>query len=173
MKGDFTFPSPYWDPISAAAKDLISHLLERNPANRFTASQALQHKWVKQSETQPPLPAENKEKLKSFQARIRWKRSFNVVKAVGRLTSALKAFTFHHDTSHEIDTHHSDTSRSNNTPTPTQTIPNPNAGSHDNADNNNNFKTVDPKILANKQRVSKLLTNRAEYAAVHTIDNKD
>jgi len=32
--------------ISAEAKDLIRHLIEKNPENRFTAEQALKHPWV-------------------------------------------------------------------------------------------------------------------------------
>jgi len=32
--------------ISPEAKDLIRHLMEKNPENRYTAAQALQHPWV-------------------------------------------------------------------------------------------------------------------------------
>jgi serine/threonine protein kinase len=47
MAGKFEFHSPYWDNVSEEAKDLISHLLVVNPKKRFTAKQALEHKWFK------------------------------------------------------------------------------------------------------------------------------
>lgn len=45
-RGTFRFASPYWDTISAGAKDLISKLLVVDPAERFTADQVLAHPWV-------------------------------------------------------------------------------------------------------------------------------
>jgi len=32
--------------LSPSAKDLLSHMLQRNPAVRFTASQVLSHPWL-------------------------------------------------------------------------------------------------------------------------------
>ncbi|XP_069071071.1 serine/threonine-protein kinase DCLK3 [Pleurodeles waltl] len=46
QNGHYEFTSPYWDKISDAAKDLISKLLVVDPKTRFTASQALQHRWI-------------------------------------------------------------------------------------------------------------------------------
>lgn len=45
MAGQYEFHSPYWDNISAQAKDLIKKLLVVNPQQRLTASQALEHEW--------------------------------------------------------------------------------------------------------------------------------
>lgn len=45
--GDYEFLSPYWDPISEDAKDLISHLLVVEPYKRYSAEKALSHKWVR------------------------------------------------------------------------------------------------------------------------------
>jgi len=36
-----------WEQISEGAKDLIKHLIVLNPKDRFTASQALNHTWIK------------------------------------------------------------------------------------------------------------------------------
>jgi len=44
-RGVFDFPSPEWDSISSEAKDLICQLLRKNPNERPTASQALEHRW--------------------------------------------------------------------------------------------------------------------------------
>jgi len=36
-----------WEHISDGAKDLIKHLIVINPTERFTATQALNHPWIK------------------------------------------------------------------------------------------------------------------------------
>ncbi|XP_030121073.2 serine/threonine-protein kinase DCLK3 [Taeniopygia guttata] len=45
--GHYEFLSPYWDNISAAAKDLITRLLIVDPLKRYTARQVLQHPWIR------------------------------------------------------------------------------------------------------------------------------
>ncbi|KAA6391415.1 MAG: putative Calcium/calmodulin-dependent protein kinase type 1 [Streblomastix strix] len=49
QKGKYEFVSPYWDPISKQAKDLISRLLIVDPKKRYTVNQALQHPWFTES----------------------------------------------------------------------------------------------------------------------------
>lgn len=46
-KGDYKFNPLYWSDKSDAVKDLITKLLEKDPKKRFTASQAIKHKWIK------------------------------------------------------------------------------------------------------------------------------
>jgi serine/threonine protein kinase len=46
MAGQFDYPEPYWSGISDEAKDLINHLLQVDPAKRYTAEKALQHPWI-------------------------------------------------------------------------------------------------------------------------------
>ncbi|XP_030003921.1 serine/threonine-protein kinase DCLK3 [Sphaeramia orbicularis] len=41
------FLSPYWDPISEEARQLVRALLQPDPTIRMTAEQALLHPWVK------------------------------------------------------------------------------------------------------------------------------
>lgn len=45
--GILEFPHPYWSNISDEAKSLISNLLNINPVERFSATDALQHPWIK------------------------------------------------------------------------------------------------------------------------------
>lgn len=48
-KGQYTFLSPWWDEISPAAKDLVSHLLTVDPDKRYTIDEFLNHPWITQS----------------------------------------------------------------------------------------------------------------------------
>jgi len=43
---ELAFGSPEWDEISQTAKDLISSLLDKDPAKRFTATQLKKNPWV-------------------------------------------------------------------------------------------------------------------------------
>ncbi|XP_035377583.1 serine/threonine-protein kinase DCLK2-like isoform X2 [Electrophorus electricus] len=46
LLGRLEFPSPYWDNISASAKDLIGKMLQVNVSTRYTAEEVLSHPWV-------------------------------------------------------------------------------------------------------------------------------
>jgi calcium/calmodulin-dependent protein kinase I len=48
MKAAYDFPSPYWDNVSANAKDFIKKLLVVDPKKRLNAQQAMQHPWIAQ-----------------------------------------------------------------------------------------------------------------------------
>eukprot|EP00831_Metopus_contortus_P024172 TRINITY_DN2112_c0_g2_i2.p1 TRINITY_DN2112_c0_g2~~TRINITY_DN2112_c0_g2_i2.p1 ORF type:complete len:274 (-),score=43.92 TRINITY_DN2112_c0_g2_i2:155-976(-) len=45
-KGEYDFPSPYWDMISDLAKDLIRNLLIVDPLKRYDADKILAHPWI-------------------------------------------------------------------------------------------------------------------------------
>jgi len=47
MRGQYDFPEPYWDPISAQAKDLVQHMLVVDPKKRYTTQQCMAHSWFK------------------------------------------------------------------------------------------------------------------------------
>lgn len=75
LAGSFEFLSPYWDPISDLAKDLIRHMICVDPQTRYSAAQALKHPWFKVA-----LPTYKLDQtLKKFQeskeerAKRRWK----------------------------------------------------------------------------------------------------
>ncbi|KAJ5294882.1 hypothetical protein N7508_009703 [Penicillium antarcticum] len=47
--GEYTFQSPWWDPISKEAKDLVANLLTVDPGKRFTIQDFMDHPWIKQA----------------------------------------------------------------------------------------------------------------------------
>jgi len=46
IKAEYDFPDPEWTHISDHAKDFIRHLLVKEPEQRFTAQQCLDHPWL-------------------------------------------------------------------------------------------------------------------------------
>ncbi|TFK43361.1 kinase-like domain-containing protein [Crucibulum laeve] len=55
-RGYYTFLSPWWDDISHSAKDLITHLLCVDPAQRYTIDEFLAHPWCNAAPAPPPPP---------------------------------------------------------------------------------------------------------------------
>lgn len=45
IAGHYSFKDPVWNSVSEAAKDLITHLLEKDTNKRYSASEALAHEW--------------------------------------------------------------------------------------------------------------------------------
>jgi len=46
-RGNYSFSGPEWQGVSNDAKDLIRMLLKYQPKDRYTAEQALAHRWIK------------------------------------------------------------------------------------------------------------------------------
>ena len=46
LSGEYEFTSPYWDPVSDTAKQLISNMLQAQPELRFSAEDVLDHPWL-------------------------------------------------------------------------------------------------------------------------------
>lgn len=55
-KGEFDFPSPYWDDISDMAKDLIAKLLVVEKEKRLNADEILKHPWIDGETPRMELP---------------------------------------------------------------------------------------------------------------------
>ncbi|XP_062233726.1 calcium-dependent protein kinase 26-like [Phragmites australis] len=47
------FPSDPWDRVSDSAKELVTGMLRRDPRQRLTAKQVLEHSWMQQHADQP------------------------------------------------------------------------------------------------------------------------
>ncbi|KAF2074480.1 hypothetical protein CYY_004225 [Polysphondylium violaceum] len=59
-RGEFSFPKPYWDPISDEAKELIRHLIKVNAEERYTIEQTLNHPWFTQHKDDLQIYYDNK-----------------------------------------------------------------------------------------------------------------
>ena len=53
--GFYEFPDGEWSAISEEAKDLIRHLLVRDPRQRYSAVEVLEHPWVSRPPAATPL----------------------------------------------------------------------------------------------------------------------
>ena len=51
-KCEIEYPAKYWSKISEKAKDLVSKMLEKDPKDRITTKDALNHSWFNQSEAE-------------------------------------------------------------------------------------------------------------------------
>jgi calcium-dependent protein kinase len=47
---EIEYPDKYWSKISHQAKDIVEKLLNKNPHERISAAEALQHEWFNQDE---------------------------------------------------------------------------------------------------------------------------
>ncbi len=66
VKGDYDFPSPYWDGVSDLAKDLIRNLLVVDATKRFDADKILAHPWIVGEKTPCKLLPHVTDKIREF-----------------------------------------------------------------------------------------------------------
>jgi MAP kinase interacting serine/threonine kinase len=55
QQGVYSLDGPDWAAISTEAKDLIQHLLVKNPYQRYSAEQVLRHPWISKEASRVPL----------------------------------------------------------------------------------------------------------------------
>mmetsp|Transcript_7682 Transcript_7682/g.11629 ORF Transcript_7682/g.11629 Transcript_7682/m.11629 type:complete len:354 (+) Transcript_7682:922-1983(+) len=91
--GEYDFPSPYWDQISDAAKDLINRFLTIDPQKRITTQQALEHEWIANCPANQRIPKANIEEIKKFNARRRFRGAILATMAMTKFTKGLPMIT--------------------------------------------------------------------------------
>lgn len=78
------FHDRYWKNVSAEAKDFILTLLKPNPAERPTATEALNLPWLRtKASTEHDLSGLRE----NFSPRAKWKNAIDAVRAAGRLNA--------------------------------------------------------------------------------------
>ncbi|KAK9717866.1 Calcium/calmodulin-dependent protein kinase type I [Basidiobolus ranarum] len=92
LNGKYSFaPEEYWVDISEDAKDFIRRLLVVDPAQRMTASEAMEHPWLcetKQEVAREAAPLNISENIrKNFNARNTFRKAVDKVKMVNRFKS--------------------------------------------------------------------------------------
>lgn len=91
INANYDFPSPYWDNISASAKDLITKLLQTNPKKRYTPEKTLNHPWIKLQTTEEENRPEIINQLKRYNAKRKFKITVEAILAAQKFLSKLKS----------------------------------------------------------------------------------
>lgn len=99
LRGAYQFHPEYWTEISSEAKDLIRGLLILDPQNRLTVDQALNHPWVRASDSAlmaKKLDA-NLAELKKYQTTKKLKAGIKAIIAMNKLKklALVGAVSFH------------------------------------------------------------------------------
>jgi len=68
IKVEYDFPDPEWTNISPNAKDFIKHLLVKDPKTRYTATECIEHPWLKGSDQQTTSLADGRisDKMRTY-----------------------------------------------------------------------------------------------------------
>uniref|UniRef100_A0A0C9QXS9 non-specific serine/threonine protein kinase n=1 Tax=Wollemia nobilis TaxID=56998 RepID=A0A0C9QXS9_9CONI len=76
LRGHVDFASDPWPSISSAAKDLVKKMLKRDPKERLTAHQVLNHPWMKEDgeASDKPLDSAVLGRMKQFRAMNKLKK---------------------------------------------------------------------------------------------------
>jgi calcium-dependent protein kinase len=74
--GPLAFDEAVWETISVDAKDLISHLLDRDPETRYSAQETLRHPWITSFINSPETPAViDASQLKTYQHSVKLRKA--------------------------------------------------------------------------------------------------
>ncbi|XP_053561295.1 death-associated protein kinase 2 isoform X1 [Bombina bombina] len=89
VSGNYEFDDRYFKETTEMAKDFIKQLLVKEPRDRMTAIECLIHPWIKplnrKQAANRSRSSINIKNFKKFNARRKWKLSFNMVSACNRL----------------------------------------------------------------------------------------
>lgn len=86
-RADYDFDDEAFDAISQDAKDFISALLIKRKENRMSATECLQHAWMKQINSNTSCVKLSTDKLKKFIIRRKWQKTGNAIRALGRMAT--------------------------------------------------------------------------------------
>ncbi|XP_063173053.1 death-associated protein kinase 2-like isoform X2 [Candoia aspera] len=89
VSGNYEFEEKYFGQTSEMARDFIQKLLVKEPRDRMTAAKCLLHPWIKpltrKQATNRSRSSINMRNFRKFNARRKWKLSYNMVSACNRL----------------------------------------------------------------------------------------
>ncbi|XP_063213439.1 LOW QUALITY PROTEIN: death-associated protein kinase 2-like [Chroicocephalus ridibundus] len=89
VAGAYEFEERCFSQTSEMAKDFIRQLLVKEPAHRMTAAECLVHPWIKplsrKQAANRSRSSINMKNFRKFNARRKWKLSYNMVSACNRL----------------------------------------------------------------------------------------
>jgi len=91
-KGKYSYDKDDWAGISNLCKDFINKMLVVDVNKRWTAEQLLQHEWMTSAELSDEHRDAALQKIKSMQAKKRWKKAGQTVLATVKFQSLLKSF---------------------------------------------------------------------------------
>lgn len=92
MRGQYSFPDPYWTDISPEAKDLIRGLLTVEPSKRMTAADVLKHQWISGGKaTNKSLGNEYAQRIRLLQAKRKLRRTVQIIVALNKFAGILEA----------------------------------------------------------------------------------
>ncbi|WZY85494.1 hypothetical protein YC2023_031878 [Brassica napus] len=76
LKGELDFSADPWPTVSAGAKDLVKKMLKYDPKDRLTASEVLNHPWIKEDGEASDKPLDNAvlSRMKQFRAMNKLKK---------------------------------------------------------------------------------------------------
>lgn len=130
-QGMYSFPDPDWSDISHDAKNLIQHLLVRNPHQRYTAEQVQRHPWLSKGQTAttplatPFMLSRNNtvrelstftETANAVNRMIQQHLSMNEISSTGKSSSFVEESEVHSKVETESDQYESDASPNAGTP---------------------------------------------------------
>lgn len=89
-KGQYDFPSPYWDDISSNAKNVVRGLLTVNSSNRWGADTLLATRWVVGEASAKVFETDYVDTLRLHVAKRHLRKGVRAVIAVNRFARALE-----------------------------------------------------------------------------------
>uniref|UniRef100_A0A7S3V3K9 non-specific serine/threonine protein kinase n=1 Tax=Aplanochytrium stocchinoi TaxID=215587 RepID=A0A7S3V3K9_9STRA len=83
VKGKYKFRHEDWDGISDEAKSFVRGLIKRDPDQRMTADDALEHPWIKNLAAVPDTNLDTTQKaMREFVAKEKMRKALGAVKAI-------------------------------------------------------------------------------------------